>query len=90
MLTAICDGCYFQTMADIKEFTGLWRCQCGTVGPYGICDFCSTLKYLFDHKVLKACIDKTLFQKFGHKVVPLNNYFKSLPVDSLLCLAVKA
>ena len=82
ILTAICDGCYFETMADFKEFIGLRRCQCGTIRPYEICDFCSTLKYLFNHKILKICVDKTLFEKFSYKVVPLNNHFKSFSVDS--------
>ena len=46
-----------------------------------MCDFCSTLKYLLNQEVLKICIDKTLFQKFGYKVIHLNNYLKSLSVN---------
>ena len=40
--------------------------------PYEMCDFCSTLKYLLHHKVLKICVDNTLFHKFCYKVVHLN------------------
>ena len=67
MLTAIWEGCYFEMMAGIKKYSGLWRCQWGTIGPYETCDFCSTLKYLLNYKVLKICIYKFHFQKFDYK-----------------------
>ena len=77
MLTAICAKCYFEMMREIKEFTDLWRRQCGTVEPYKIGNFFTIFRYLLNHKAWNIS-DKTHFQKFDYNVMYLNSYLKSL------------
>ena len=69
-----------------RKFEFVAKCKCKNTGPQEICNFCFSVRYIFNFKCHKLCMNK-LPEVLIDKVVPLDDYFQKIDCDPFFYLS---